>query len=246
MDDFARAAGRRLGPRRRVVPAVAVWAVVVALVGTATFRLAAPGEPGLARADAATVQALELGARSAEAQAPPAPLTPGRFLFTHSIGAVMNGEGQTTLYLVQTDRRSWIGADGAFRLVERTTPGRLLAGSPEVWRAAVRRLRAIAGPQVMPLSDAGPTILDNLRHAGVGEGVLAAHVDDPAGLAALLREAAPRRLRPGGRAGGGGHRASRAPRHRGGARGRRRAARAHLRPGHLGAARRAGGCGRSR
>ncbi|MEW6583038.1 MAG: CU044_5270 family protein, partial [Actinomycetota bacterium] len=190
---LATATPRRGHGRRRAV-LVGAAACTVALAATATVRVAFPGDPGLERADAATVRALETGARAAEAQPPPPLLTPGRYLYTHSRGLSMvtsvGNDGASTSYLVRSDRRSWIGGDGTLRLVGRSEPARFLAGDPAVWRAEARRMRETPGPS----EDRGPAALlsDIFRQAGARDAALAARADDPEAAADLLREAAPR------------------------------------------------------
>lgn len=190
---LARAEARRR-PRaaragRPVVATVAVAIVVAALAVGVALDLDWPATDP-ARADAATVRALEAGAAAAEQQEPLGPLGPGRYVYTHSVGTYMHVVADQSAWLVRTDRRSWLAADGRVRLAERLSPVRLLAGDAAAWRVEAARLRAL--PVQITTAGAGRTLLDNLREAGVGTDVLTAHVDDPSGLADLLRDAAPR------------------------------------------------------
>jgi len=196
---LAAAAGEApAGPRTTRAPRaprglrLALAGVAAAALGVAVLQTGLPGGDGSTRADAATVRLLDATARTARAQ-PPAPvLSRGRWLYTRSLAtsrATYVTDGGSVTGLERTDRRAWIAADGRLRLVTRTVPLRVLAGDPALWRRAVRP--AGRGPEVITARD-GRTTARMLAEAGLPDAVIARHVDDPEGLARLLREAAPR------------------------------------------------------
>ncbi|MCC6831152.1 MAG: CU044_5270 family protein [Thermoleophilia bacterium] len=178
--------------RRRLALAAATGAVAVTLAGAGVVRLVLPGDAGLPRADAATVAALETGARAAEG-APAAPvLGPGKYLYTRSssVDQVTSVTGGTsTTYLVQHERQSWFNASGG-RLVESGRPLRFLAGDRAFWESEVRRLQNTS-PGTSRVSGL-PSVSARFAEVGASDAALAERVDDPRGAAELLRDAAPR------------------------------------------------------
>lgn len=187
-------------PRRRrgrTALAVAIGAVAVTLAGAGVVRLVLPGDPApsAGRADAATVRALETGARAAERAPAPPVVGPGQYLYTHSrsinqVTSVPSG-GSATTYLVREDRRSWIGADGSLHLVNGSEPAGFLAGDRAHYAAEAARMRR-DGPSDQRYPGEQFTTSDAFAQAGASDADLAARADDPAAAAALLRDAAPR------------------------------------------------------
>ncbi|MFN8121605.1 MAG: CU044_5270 family protein [Thermoleophilia bacterium] len=180
--------------RRRLALVAATGAVAVTLAGAGVARMVLPGEAGLTpRADAATVKALETGARAAAAAPAVAALGPGQYLYTHSQSTTMVtsvSEDGDTSYLVREDRRSWIG-DGRLHLVGRSEPVRFLAGDRAAWEAAVREARS--RPAVSDERYPSPsTIADAFAQAGASDEALSKAADDPEAAARLLRGAAGR------------------------------------------------------
>lgn len=187
----ARAEGARpRGPRpwRRwpQLAALGLVAVAVAAVTLVPLRLAGPATP--ARADAATVRTLEGTARVAERRPPvPAP-GPGQYLYTRSRGTYLNGS-EGFLYLADVRRQSWIGADGALHLRQRSLRPRFVtARDRAAWVAAGRpRLIVPGGPGITTIPASGP------RRAWADvlpDAELVRLAGDPQGLAARIREVA--------------------------------------------------------
>ncbi|MCB0883030.1 MAG: CU044_5270 family protein [Thermoleophilia bacterium] len=183
-------------PRMRVprIRTIAVTGAAAALLGGAGLvRLVSPGDATMT-ANAAVARALEPAAVAAAGSGAIGPVPAGKFLYVHTRAmnmATSVGGGGDVRYLFADDRQVWLAPDGAGLLRTSSRPVRFVSGSRDAYRAALAQPRGAENVRLGACGDCPEgtpsTTAASFAAAGVGDDVLAAHADDPEGLAGLLR-----------------------------------------------------------